>query len=169
MKKVAVLLDDGYHDLELWIPYYRLKEEKIIFDILAWEDRKYTGIFGIDSVMPDKLLSHERERYQLVYLPGAKSPENLLKRPETVEIIKRMHEEGSQFATICHSPIVLAEAGLLKGKSVTGHPSIKSKIEAAGASYVDSPVVRSSDHIISGRTHFEMDSFLPELLNQVKN
>ncbi|EQD25803.1 intracellular protease, PfpI family, partial [mine drainage metagenome] len=89
MKKIAIMLDDGYHDLELWIPYYRFKEEGIKFDILTWEDREYKGSFGIDSIKPDKLLGVTAlSQYDLIYMPGAKSPVNLLKHPETVGQVK---------------------------------------------------------------------------------
>jgi protease I len=165
MKKVAIMLDEGYHDLELWVPYYRLREEKIDFDILAWENRPYKGQFGIDSILPTKLLSNSLDGYGLVFFPGAKSPENLLKHPKTVGIIEKMFKEGTYFATICHSPLLLAEAGLLSGKEVTGHSSIKSAVEKAGATYVDSPVIKASDRILTGRTHFDLDVFMPELVN----
>ena len=56
MKKVEIMIDDGYHDLELWIPYYRFLEEKIAFEILAWENREYNGAFKVDPIKPTRLL-----------------------------------------------------------------------------------------------------------------
>lgn len=169
MKKVAIMLDEGYHDLELWIPYYRLWEEKINFDILTWENRPYKGQFGIDSISPTKLLSAPLEDYGLVFFPGAKSPENLLKNPESAKIVRKMHDQGTHLSTICHSPLLLGEAGLLEGKNVTGHSSIKPAMESYGAKYVDSPVVRSSDSILTGRTHFDLALFMPELMKVVRS
>ncbi|MCL4343317.1 MAG: DJ-1/PfpI family protein [Candidatus Thermoplasmatota archaeon] len=165
MKKLGIMLDDGYHDLELWVPYYRLKEEGIDFDILAWDNRQYKGEFGVDPVSPTKLLSDSIGKYDLVFFPGARSPGNLMKNPGTSAIIKKMAAEGTRFATICHSPLLLGEAGLLRGNEVTGHPSIKSEVEKAGATFVDSPVVRTSDQVLSGRTHYDLDEFIPELMN----
>ncbi|EQD49380.1 intracellular protease, PfpI family protein, partial [mine drainage metagenome] len=66
-------------------------------------------------------------------------------------------------------PLVLAEAGLLRGKEVTGHPSIKAEIEEAGGKFVDKPFVKTSNNIISGKTHFQMDQFMPELLRLIKS
>ncbi len=169
MNKVAIMLDDGYHDLELWVPYYRLKEEKIEFDILTWKNRPYKGLFGVDQVTPTRLLSDSIGKYDLVFFPGAKSPENLLKNPKTVDIIEKIAKEGTHFATMCHSPLLLSEAGLLEGKEVTGHPSIKSEIEKAGAIFVDSPFVRTSDRILTGRTHYDLGSFMPEFVNVLKS
>ena len=169
MKKVAIMLDEGYHDLELWVPYYRLKEEKIEFEILAWESRPYKGQFGVDPVTPTKLLSDSNGKYDLVFFPGAKSPENLLKNPETVDIIEKMAGEGTYFATMCHSPLLLGKAGLLEGKEVTGHPSIKSEVEKAGATFVDLPVVKASDRILTGRTHYDLDSFMPEFVKLLRS
>ncbi|MEM0288145.1 MAG: DJ-1/PfpI family protein [Nitrososphaerota archaeon] len=166
-KKVAIVLDDGFHDLELWIPYYRLKEEKIEFDILAWQNRAYKGEFGIDSVLPTRLLSEPLEDYCLAFFPGARSPENLLKNSESAKIVRRMYDRGTHLATICHSPLLLGEAGLLKGKSVTGHFSIRQAIEKFGANYVDAPVVKSSDNIFTGRTHLDMAQFMPNLMKEI--
>ncbi|MCL4349978.1 MAG: DJ-1/PfpI family protein [Candidatus Thermoplasmatota archaeon] len=168
MKKVAIMLDEGYHDLELWVPYYRMKEEKIGFDILAWENRPYKGEFGVDLATPTKLLSDSIGRYDLVFFPGAKSPENLLKNPKTMDIIEKMAGEGTYFATMCHSPLLLAQAGLLKGREVTGHPSIKTEVEKAGATFVDTPVVHTSDTILTGRTHYDLASFMPELVKLLR-
>jgi|YelNatPaOPRAMG01_1025707.scaffolds.fasta_scaffold00875_12 protease I len=169
MKKIGILIDDGYHDLEFWIPYYRLKEENIEFDILAWEDRAYKGQFAIDSVKPTKLLSQPLDDYGLIFSPGAKSPENLLKNPGTVPLVREMYEGGTTFATICHSPLLLAEAGLIKGMKIAGHPTIKPIIEKAGATYVDLPIVKSSEQLISGRTHFDLNIFMPELLREIRS
>jgi protease I len=169
VKKAAIMLDDGYHDLELWVPYYRLREEKINFDILAWQNRLYKGEFGIDQITPTRLLSDTPLKYDFVFFPGAKSPGNLLRNPKTVDIVKKMSDEGTFFATICHSPLLLAEAGLLKGKRITGHPSIRSEVENAGAIFVDSPVIRSSETIITARTHFDLSEFMPEFINIIKS
>lgn len=169
MKKIAIMLDDGYHDLELWVPYYRLKEEGVNFDILAWENRAYKGQFSIDSISPTRLLSDTLENYGLVFFPGAKSPENLLRNTESVKIVRKMHDQGTHLATICHSPLLLGEAGLLGGKNVTGHSSIKPAMERLGANYVDSPVVRSSDNILTGRTHFDLAIFMPEFMRVIRS
>jgi protease I len=169
MKKIGIMIDDGYHDLEFWIPYYRLKEEKIEFDILAWEDRAYKGQFSIDSVKPTKLLSLPLDKYDIIFSPGAKSPENLLKNPGTVPLVKEMYESGTKFATICHSPLLLAEAGLIDGMKIAGHPTIKPQIEKAGATYLDLPLVKSSEQLISARTHFDLNIFMPEFLREIRS
>jgi protease I len=169
MKTVAIMLDEGYHDLELWVPYYRLREEKIGFDILAWQNRPYKGQFGIDQITPTRLLSDAQLKYDLVFFPGAQSPENLLRNPKTVDIVKKMSDEGTFFATVCHSPLLLAEAGLLKGKRITGHPTIRNEVEKAGAIFVDSPVIRSSETILTARTHFDLSEFMPEFIRLIKS
>ncbi len=168
MKKIGFMIDDGYHDLEFWVPYYRLKEENIPFDVLAWEERAYKGIYGIDPVKPTQLLSDLPGKYDVLILPGAKSPENLMKNPKTIDVVKKMYSDGTSFATICHSPLLLAAAGLLNGKKITGHSSIKPGLDNAGAIYVDSPFLWVSDKILSGRTHFDLDIFMPQLMKLVR-
>ncbi len=168
MKKVGILIDDGYHDLELWLPYYRFREEGIDFDVLAWEDREYKGVYGVDSVKPTHVLGSADIDYDLIYIPGANSPTNLLKHHGTVDLIRSMSSKGTTFATICHGPLVLAEADLVKDIEMTGHPSIQTELKKHGAKYVDMPYVRSSDNIITGKTHFQIDRFIPELLSVIK-
>ncbi|MGC8725618.1 MAG: DJ-1/PfpI family protein [Thermoplasmata archaeon] len=171
-KQVGVIIDEGFHDLELWVPYYVMKANDISFDVLAWENRDYKGQFGIDVIRPSRLL-HELNKdttkeYNLIFLPGAKSPENLLKNPKTIEVITHLYETGSTFATICHAPLVLGEVGLLKGKKITGHHSIKKEVDKYGAIFLDQPVVKTSERIITARTHFDLGTFLPELISLVQ-
>lgn len=168
MKKVGIMIDDGFHDLELWLPYYRFKEEGVDFDILGWENRDYKGVYGLDSIRPTQLLGDGKNDHDLIYIPGAKSPENLLKHPGTVDLIKTFSSGGTSFATICHSPLLLGEAGMLDGKEITGHPSIETELIKWHAKYVDSPVVRTSKNIISGKTHFQIAQFMPEILKIIR-
>ncbi len=79
MKKVGIMIDYGYHDLELWIPYYRFLEKHIDFEVIAWENREYRGIFGVDPAKPTRVLSESEplDDIELLYLPGAKSPRTL--------------------------------------------------------------------------------------------
>ena len=51
MKKVGIMIDDGFHDLELWLPYYRFKEEGVDFDILGWENSRSISVRNAKSVI----------------------------------------------------------------------------------------------------------------------
>jgi protease I len=124
MKKIGIMLDDGFHDLELWIPYYRFLEEGVKFEILAWEDREYNGEFKVDPVRPTRLLNQPINDIDLIYMPGAKSPTNLMKNSKTIPLIADYYNSGGYLATICHSPLILGKARLITGKRITGHPSI---------------------------------------------
>ncbi|MGC8661648.1 MAG: DJ-1/PfpI family protein [Nitrososphaeria archaeon] len=163
MKKVGIMIDDGYHDLELWIPYYRFLEEKIAFEILAWENREYNGAFKVDPIKPTRLLSQPLDDIDVIYLPGAKSPINLMKNRDTIPLVADLYREGKVLATICHSPLILAEAGIIKDKRIAGHPSIANELAHYGIELLPDPFFIGKG-IISGKTHYQMNEFLPQLL-----
>jgi len=167
-RKVGIMIDDGYHDLELWIPYYRFLEEEINFEILAWENREYKGMFGVDPARPTRLLSESLEDIDLIYMPGAKSPTNLLKNKNTIPLVSELYKNGTEMATICHSPLILAEAGLITGEKIAGHPSIREELREHGVTLVSDPFFISGN-VISGKTHYQMNEFLPELIKIIKN
>ncbi|MEM0158253.1 MAG: DJ-1/PfpI family protein [Thermoplasmataceae archaeon] len=167
MKKVGIMLDDGFHDLELWIPYYRFLEEHINFEILAWEQREYKGMFGVDPVKPTRLLSSNLDDIGVIYMPGAKSPANLMKNEKTIPLVRELYENGVEMATICHSPLVLAKSGLIKGRRITGHPSIAKEISEFGVKLAPDPFIFDGQ-VLSGKTHYQMDEFLPQLLNIIR-
>ncbi|MCL5068391.1 MAG: DJ-1/PfpI family protein [Thaumarchaeota archaeon] len=167
MKKVGLMIDDGFHDLEFWIPYYRFLEEGVKFEILTWENREYKGQFNVDPVRPTRLLNQPIDDIDLITRGTRNDEANLMKNPRTVPLIYDFYNSECYLATICHSPLILGKAGLIAGRKITGHPSIAEELKECGATLSPDPYV-IDERILSGKTHFQMNEFLPKLMEITK-
>ena len=149
-KKVAILIDDGYEDSEFIYPYYRLIEAGMTVDIVAEKKMVYRGKHGTTAKATESIHGLESRDYDAVYVPGGYAPERLRREPEMVAFVRSLYEEGKALCAVCHGPSLLASAGILKGKKVTGYHSIKDDLKNAGAYYADKPV-EQDENIITAR------------------
>ena len=124
-RKVAILAEDLYEDLELWYPYYRLKE--------AGADVKVIGSGRAESfaskhgypVKPDLTADQARTAdFDAVIIPGGYSPDLMRRKPAMVTFVKEMDAAGKTVASICHAGWMLVSASVLKGRQATGFMSI---------------------------------------------
>ena len=139
-KKVAILIDDGFEDSEFIYPYNRLIEAGIAVDVVAEKKVVYRGKHGTTAKATQMIHGLNSSDYDGVYVPGGYAPERLRREPEMVAFVRSLYEEGKVLCAVCHGPSLLASAGILKGKKVTGYHSIKDDLKNAGAYYADKPV-----------------------------
>jgi protease I len=166
-RKVAILAEDLYEDLELWYPYYRLKE--------AGADVKVIGSGRADSfaskhgypVKPDLNADEARVGdFDAVVIPGGYSPDLMRRKPAMVAFVKDMNSAGKTVATICHAGWMLVSAGILSGRQATGFMSIKDDMIAAGATYRDEPVVVDGN-LITSRFPADLPHFCRAIIGQL--
>jgi protease I len=119
-KKVIILSENFYEDLELWYPYYRLKEEGA--------EVKVVGMPGVESygskhgypVKPDITPQEvEIESIDALLVPGGYAPDKLRRYPEMVALVRKAFDQGSVVGMICHAGWLPISAGIIKGKKVT--------------------------------------------------
>ena len=106
----------------------------------------------------DLLLSEvDIARYSAVFMPGGDSPKSLLKADSArvTGLIRRAFEDGKALAAICHGPDLLAAAGVVQGRRVTGHPEVKANLERAGGTYVSSVCEIDGNIITANWPYFE--------------
>jgi protease I len=149
-KKVVLLAENMYQDLELWVPYYRLKEEGAEVTVVGTGTAKtYTSKNGypVDVDKVDKEI--DVSTYDGVVIPGGYAPDLMRRSPDMVRIVREAHQKGKVVAAICHAGWMLASAGILKGKKATSFFAIKDDMVNAGANYVDAEVVRDGNLVTS--------------------
>jgi protease I len=83
-------------------------------------------------------------------IPGGRSPASLRKHQEAVDLVESFVKTGKPVAAICHGPQMLAAAGLLEGRKITGYHKIKEEMLEAGAEFVDEQIV-IDDNLITSR------------------
>jgi protease I len=141
-KKVALLLDNLYQEMEAWYPYYRLKEAGAEVVVIAAEAGKtYTSKVGYPMKSD---LSYDQANpadYDGVIVPGGFAPDHIRRHPKAMELVKALDGRDKLVAAICHGPWVLCSAQVLKGRKATSFFAIKDDVVNAGASWQDSEVV----------------------------
>jgi len=166
-KRVAILLADGFEDLEFFYPYYRLLEEGAEVVVVGVDKKAACGKYGYSAEPDASIREVTADEFHGLVIPGGKAPENLRIHEDIVKFVRRMHELGKPIAAICHGPQLLISAGVLHGRTVTCVKKIRDDVVNAGASYVDEPVVRDGN-IITSRVPPDLPHFCRELIRALR-
>lgn len=171
MKKAVIITDEGFEDLEVIYPYYRLVAAGFEVNIATKSGEDVKGKFGvpISSLLkpnaPTDAYKLREKDYDLVVVPGGHvAPDNLRQIKDVLKFIKHMNRKGKLIASICHGPWVLISAGILKGVRATCYPSMMDDLKNAGAKYVDEPVVKDGN-IITSRRPRDLPVFMETIIN----
>ncbi|MCJ7642032.1 MAG: type 1 glutamine amidotransferase [Desulfobacterales bacterium] len=163
-KKVVLLAENLYQELELWVPYYRLKEEGAeVVVVGTGSSRTYTSKLGYPVDVNKEAKEIDMSKYDGVVIPGGYAPDLMRRYPEMVRIVREAHQKGKVVAAICHAGWMLASAGIVKGKKVTGFMSIKDDLVNAGATYLDEEVV-TDGNLITSRKPDDLPAFCREII-----
>jgi protease I len=149
-KRAAILAEEIYNEFELWIPYYRLKEEGVEVTVVgSGTASTYHGKYGIPVEVNKKASEVTADDFDAVIIPGGYAPDKMRIHPEMVSLVKDMCRKGKVVASICHGGWMLVSAGILQGKRATSYIAIKDDMVNAGARWEDSELVRDGNLITS--------------------
>jgi protease I len=166
MMKSLILLADGFEDLTLFLPWYRLREEG--FEVVLASPRMHAikGEHGY-IVEPDTTI-HEVNpgEFDLLLIPDGLCNERLRVREEAVDVARTFMQEGMRVAAIGHGSQLLISAGSLDGRRVTCTPGIRDDVRAAGAVYRDEAVV-IDNNLITARGADDLPAFAQELMQML--
>ena len=169
MAKVAFILDQMYEDSEFRVPYDRVKEaghEPVVIGLEA--GKQLEGKSDGDTVTTEVAIGDvASDEFAAVVIPGGYSPDKIRTDPKMVQLVKDAFEAGKPVAAICHAGWVLAEADIVRGKTVTSWHSIKTDLVNAGAEWVDQEVVEDGN-LITSRKPDDLDAFTKALLSQIE-
>jgi len=161
--KALILVADGFEDLTLYLPWYRLREEG--FEVVLASPRMHVvkGDHGY-AVEPDTTI-HEVNpaEFDLLLIPDGSCSERLRVREEAVDVTRTFMQEGMQVAAIGHGAQLLISAGSLDGRRVTCTPGIRDDVRAAGAIYRDEAVVIDGN-LITARGADDLPAFAHALV-----
>jgi len=144
--KVAILVTDGFEQVELTEPREALNHQGAITHIVSpqkdsvkgWNHKEWGETFKVDV----PLESARPDYYDALLLPGGvMNPDLLRTDKQAVEFVKAFFEADKPVAAICHGPQMLIEAGVVKGRKLTSFPSLQTDLKNAGANWVDEEVV----------------------------
>ena len=169
--KVAILTEDGFEQSELISPRQAMEEAGVTVHVVspqpkqvrAWDETDW----GITVSVDKKLDEANPEDYDGLMLPGGVlNPDTLRTNKKAVEFVKHFMQSGKPIAAICHGPQTMIETGLLRGRTMTSYPSLKTDLINAGAEWVDKEVVVDNG-LITSRSPKDLDAFNKKLLEEL--
>ena len=141
-KRVALLVDNMYQEMEVWYPLYRLREAGVeVVTIGATAGQTYTSKLGYPCKADKSYDQANAADYDGVVVPGGFAPDHIRRHPKAIQLVRDIDQAGKLVAAICHGPWVLCSSGSLKGRHATCFFAIKDDVVNAGANYEDSEVV----------------------------
>jgi protease I len=158
-KRVAVLAENMYQEMELWYPLLRMREAGAeAFVVGTGSADTYKSKLGYPvqvDMVADQLGGADVDA---VVIPGGYAPDMMRRYPAMVNLVREAFEKGKVVAAICHAGWMLASADVLQGKKATCFFAIKDDLVNAGAEYVDAEVVRDGN-LITSRVPSDLPAF----------
>ncbi|MDG6928964.1 MAG: type 1 glutamine amidotransferase [Nitrososphaerota archaeon] len=149
--KILFLVADDVEDLELFYPYYRLKEAGFVPVVASADGGTLTGKHGYRLSADTTFADVKPEEYAALVLPGGKSPERVRLDQDALKITRHFVDRGAPVAAICHGPQILISAGRTKGRKMTSWNGIRDDLAASGAIYEDGEAVTDGNMVTSRR------------------
>jgi protease I len=169
-KKIAILVDEGFEQVELIKPRKALDkvgaETKVISpqagEVRAWNMKRWGKSVAVDV----PLESADPAQFDGLLLPGGvMNPDKLRMNPKAVEFVKHFFDEGKPVASICHGPWTIVEADAVKGRTLTSWPSLQTDIRNAGGTWVDEEVVTDMG-LVTSRKPDDIRAFNKKMIEQ---
>ncbi len=163
-KRIIVLVENMYEDLELWYPVLRLREEGAKVVIVG--PKKLCGYQSKHGYAVESDASVKETNpadYDGVIIPGGYAPDMMRRNADMVKLVARAFEMNKVVAAICHAGWMLASAEIVKGKKLTCFFSIKDDMVHAGAIYLDEEVVVDGN-LITSRQPGDLPAFMKAVI-----
>jgi protease I len=160
-RKIAILATDGVEQVELTEPRKALEEAGAKTDLVSLEAGQIQGFDHLDHadrLDVDKVVKDvSADDYDAILIPGGVANGDFLRADEDAcAFVAAFAEQKKPIASICHGPWVLVETGIVKGRTITSWPSLKTDVRNAGGTWVDEEV-----HVDSGLTTSRKPDDLP--------
>lgn len=179
--KVLIVTGDAAESLEVMYPYQRLMEEGYDVVIAAPSKKKLHFVVhdfepGYDTYTEKPGYSWDAdiafkdvkpEEYVALVIPGGRAPEYIRNDPDVQRIVRHFFAEEKPVAQLCHAPLALAAAGVLKGRKTAAYPALVPDVIAAGAEFVDGSAVVDGQ-MVSARAWPDHPSWMRAFMRLLK-
>lgn len=170
-KKVAILTENGFEEVELTGPMNALKAAGVEVHVVSPQKDKVKAWdhdhWSID-VPVDKALSEAKpEDYDMLVLPGGvMNPDKLRQNKEAVAFAQHFIEQAKPLAAICHGPQLLIETGMLNERNMTSYPSLQTDLKNAGVIWEDKEVV-TDNGLVTSRSPADLEAFNRKMIEEL--
>lgn len=169
-KRVAILMTDGFEEIEITEPKKALEAAGANVNVIApkenkvkaWNHTDWGNEYDVDQKLDDANVSD----YDALMLPGGvMNPDKLRQNTKAIQFVQSFIDAEKPIAAICHAPQLLIETGTLKGKKLTSYPALKTDLMNAGAIWVDEEVVIDGK-LITSRSPNDLDAFNKNMVDE---
>jgi protease I len=167
-KRIAFLATDGVEQVELMEPWKAVESAGGEPELLSIKPGKIQGFEHLDHGEEFRIDKHvsqaDPDDYEGLVLPGGVANPDFLRMDEdAVRFVKNFFETGKPVGVICHGPWTLVEADVIRGRTITSWPSLKTDIENAGGNWVDEEVVVDAG-LVSSRKPDDLPAFCAKIV-----
>jgi len=171
-KKVAILVTDGFEQVEMTKPREALDEAGAETKIVSLKPGKIQGMHHADKgdkFDVDLTLDEARpETFDALLIPGGlMNPDALRSNDDALEFARHFFREGKPVAAICHGPWVLIDAGVVRGRMLTSWPAIKNDVKNAGGKWVNEEVVVDNG-LVTSRKPDDIPAFNKKMIEEIR-
>jgi len=170
-KRVAILVDNGFEQVELTQPKQALEQAGAQTSIVSpqrsqvkgWNHTDWGDLFSVDTPLDEA----DAEDYDALLLPGGvMNPDHLRRNEKVQQFVRAFFDAGKPVAAICHAPWTLIDAGVVLGRTLTSYPSLQMDLKNAGANWVDREVV--VDHgLVTSRKPDDLPAFNRKMIEEI--
>ena len=162
-KRIAILAEDLYEDLELWYPALRFREAGAEVTLVGSGKDTYTSKHGYPVRTDTRAEDVRAADFDAVIIPGGYAPDHMRRHPAMVTLVREAYQQEKVVAAICHAAWMLVSAGIVRGKRLTCFASVKDDVINAGGRYEDREVVRDGS-LITSRMPDDLPAFCSTIL-----
>ena len=167
-KHIAYLVEEGFEDLEFWVPLMRLREEGARVTVVgSGSAQQFTGKHCLQAIPDMNAEDVSADDFDALVVPGGWAPDKLRRYTAVLDLVRGIYQQGKIVAAICHAGWVLASAGIVRGHRVTGSKGIKDDMINAGATWVDEAAFRDGN-LVWGRVVEDIPDFCRELVQALE-
>ena len=169
-KRVAFLATDMVEQVELTEPWKAVQDEGATPELVSLQEGEIQGFnhhdkadkFKVDRTVEEA----SADDYDALVIPGGVgNPDTMRMDENAVEFTRQFFEQGKPVGVICHGPWMLVEAALVRGRTVTSWPSLRTDIRNAGGNWVDEQVV-VEDGLVTSRKPDDLPAFNAKIIEE---
>jgi protease I len=170
-KRVAILTENGFEEVELTSPMKALQDAGAIVEIVspqkykvrAWNQDHWSVELKVDVPLDEA----DVDNYDALVIPGGVlNPDRMRINPDCVDFAQQFLEEQKPVAAICHGPQLLIETGMLRGRNMTSFPSIRTDLENAGVHWSDLEVI-TDNRLTTSRSPKDIEAFNRRIIEEI--
>jgi protease I len=166
--RILIVATDGFEESELFGPRDILQKRGAEVVLASLKRDPIQATIHDDpgrTIRPDLTVdeAHSDDFDALIIPGGVRNPDQLRLHPRVTELIREFDRQRKPIGAICHGPWLLVEADLLRGRTATSWPSIRTDLRNAGANVVDEPAV-TDGNIVTSRKPDDVEAFTDALI-----